>query len=589
MVKKFWQNFKTQPDVWFFYGFLLTFTLSIRKVLFFYPINNQFNEYSGIYLYLSDIFLMLALLTWGYSILYNNKYRLSNITTRLRIHFKTVPCGTILLLPLFLVIWSGISLLWAENKLLAVFRSLKLAELYLLYLYVIHNVPRLPRRMFHVEHFYRGGTLLRNIFRIIIGLGIFQSVIAIWQFLIQHSVGLTWLRESLVNSDILGVAKIILDDHKIVRAYGLFPHPNILGGFLLISIILTWAYSKLFHPSRNEIVSRETISSYGASVEQGDAPHNVSRLPRQMFHMEHFDRGGTFTKHSDKAWLSHVKTSGILYIQILALIATFSKSAILALLIAAGYVIYTNVPRLPACRQVERHRLHRLKQLFHVEQFSRRMLLVVGIILMLLVISKPDINSLLFKSLNERLFYLNVSRGTIMTHPVVGVGAGQSVLEMNKFVPRPPRVDERSPRVEAGGTNVEFWQYQPVHNVFLLIWAELGIAGLGLFLWFLWELFHMEQKISQADIKCSTPAYRQVGGINDQCEVYEPIKPTNVPRGTLVTPQEGLKILKGAIVGLIFIMLFDHYLWDIQQGEIMLWLMAGLLAGIGNSSSIDKC
>jgi len=494
---KIWNNFKTQPDIWFFYGFLLTFTLSIRKVLMFYPIKGQFNEYAGIYLYLSDIFLILTLVAWGYTILCNNNNSLSNMATRFVFHVKNVPpqkeCSTwnilrgrrrtFLLLPLILVIWSFISLIWADNKIIALFRSIKVTEFYLLYLYIIYNVPR--------------GTFLKRVSQIVIAIGFIHAIIGIWQFIIQHSIGLFWLKESLISPNIDGVAKIIFHGEKFIRAYGLFPHSNILGGFLLVSIILTLAYDKLFH------------------VEQLDRNWN------------HIVPRGTIARI-------------ILAIQIIVLILTFSKSAIIGLCIAIAYALWRN------------------NKLFHVEQLGRKAFLAIGITLMILIIARPDTNSLLFKSLNERLFYLNVSRGTILSNPVLGAGSGQFVLEMDRNVPR--------------GTFLEAWQYQPVHNVFLLIWSELGFVGLFILIWLLWKMFHVEQNISKPDIECST-------WNNVSCSVYKSVPARNVPRGTFLFQQKALNILKGLILGLIFMMFFDHYLWDIQQGQIMLWMTLGLLAG----------
>ena len=76
-VLKIWTSFKLQPDKWFFFMFLLTSTLSIRKVLYFFPLNNSFNEYAGVYIYLSDILLIFTFLLY---ILNNNTYLLSSIT-----------------------------------------------------------------------------------------------------------------------------------------------------------------------------------------------------------------------------------------------------------------------------------------------------------------------------------------------------------------------------------------------------------------------------------------------------------------------------------------------------------------------------
>jgi len=502
--KKIITSFLSEIHIWFFYGFLLTFTLSIRKILKLYPLGGQFNEYSGIYLYISDIFLILTLVARGYTILCNNKQCLSNIASRFVARIKNVPHGTFLLIPFLLVVWSFISLIWADNKIIALFRSFKLTEFYFMYLYIIYNVPR--------------GTFLKRTFQLTIALGFFQAIIGIWQFIIQHSVGLFWLKESLISSNIDGVAKIVFHGDKFIRAYGLFPHPNILGGFLLVSIILTLAYDK-------------------------------------MFHVEHLER--SWKQIVPRGTMERL----ILAIQIIAMILTFSKSATIGIFIASTYFVWKSNTKM-----------------FHVEHFTRKLFLVVAIIITSLIILRPDTNSLLFKSLNERLFYLNVSRGTISNNSVVGVGSGQFVLDMDNNV---PRLSADS----ADGTLLEPWQYQPVHNVFLLIWSELGIIGLFLFTWFLCKLFHVEQNIPKPDINCSTrldsPSSARRAWNNDSCSVYRPIHTNNVPRGTFLIQQEILKIFKGALLGLIFIMLFDHYLWDIQQGQIILWLIVGLIVGIG--------
>ncbi|MCK4892131.1 MAG: hypothetical protein KAS78_05680, partial [Candidatus Pacebacteria bacterium] len=45
--------------------------------------------------------------------------------------------------------------------------------------------------------------------------------------------------ESVIGPQIPGVAKIAVDGEKIIRAYGTFPHPNILGGFLIFTTVIT--------------------------------------------------------------------------------------------------------------------------------------------------------------------------------------------------------------------------------------------------------------------------------------------------------------------------------------------------------------
>ena len=347
---------------------------------------------------------------------------------------------SIFIIPFILVIWSFISANWSENQLISLYRSFRFFELYLLFAYIsLRFVP------YCVGCFAKCSTLLRQdfggqawnnlekseeinvsrlpagasaqaggtfsvLFGIIVFTGIIQSAIGITQVVMQYSLGLSWLKESLIAPNIAGVAKILVNHHPFIRAYGLFPHPNILGGFLFFSIIITMLYKK--------IVPRGTIWNY-------------------------------------LIWLA-------LIIQITGIIFSFSKSAILALIVAVIYII---VPR-------GTFQVVNLKKLFHVEQF--RMFLVAGLVILGgLFFFRIEVYGLFAKSFQERKLYMFISERIIADSPILGVGTGQFIVTAEKLFP-----------------NLEVWQYQPVHNVFLLIWSEWGIVGLVLFILFLWKLFH---------------------------------------------------------------------------------------------------
>jgi hypothetical protein len=448
------------------------------------------------------------------------------------------------------------------------------------------------------------------LFNIIIFLGLFQAIIGIVQFYLQNSIGLFWLKESLISPNILGVAKVVLDGETYVRAYGLMPHPNVLGGFLLFSIIITLLYKKLFHVEHSE--TEENIHSI---VPRG------TLLAEKQDSMMDCSTPAPCNQNVPRGTIWYFRL--ILAIQILALILTFSKSALIGLIIA---LVYISVPRgtistspqppptgeaSSPCKEEGaecstwniwvNHLSIKYKELFHVEHLKSILLSILIILLFIFIVAKPNLDSLFFKSLEERILYLNVPRGTFESDPILGVGAGQSVISMQKFYPQ----------------TLEFWEFQPVHNVFLLILSELGLVGLGLFIWWLWKLFHVEHWRKNKNY--STPAQNK-----------------NVPRGTKFTsPQppptgeasspckeEGvdcstwnnfgqveqseelqkgtsennkyilhnnidelsriiiLRYFTAILLGLIFIMLFDHYLWDIQQGSFLLWLTAGFVAGI---------
>lgn len=469
----FLKKIKIELHTLFCYGFILTFPLTIRKVIWYFPLGGSFNEYSGLYLYLSDIFLILTLIFWIFPILRNKKNYLSSNKLWITIFIHNLSIS----IPFLLVFFSFISILWSENQAVAIFRSIKLLELYLLYIYIyFKNVPR--------------GTFLKKVLRIILIAGFIQSIIAIWQFIIQHSIGLRFLQESIISPVIPGVAKIILNDHIFIRAYGLMPHPNILGGFLLFSIVLTILYKKLFH------------------VEQFYEILNI-----------------------------------ILFIQGIALLLTFSKSAIIGLILA---IIYINVPRGTLTNS----------KLFHVEQFRRKFLISAIIIVSLFIIFKPNLNILFTKSLGERFFYLNVSRGTILDNPVFGVGMGEFVLNIPNYIKN----------------GFEVWQYQPVHNVFLLIWSELGIIGLGLFVAWIWKTIFDNKKMFHVE-HLKEDENKESIAMGDSNTILEHKNNTL----SIMTIEIYFKAI---LIGFLFIMLFDHYFWDIWQGQIIFWLVMGIIAGI---------
>jgi len=65
------------------------------------------------------------------------------------------------------------------------------------------------------------------------------SLLALGQFLTQHSLlGYWFLGEPSLNPSLGGVALGSWGGREVLRAYGTFPHPNVLGGVL--SVILVW-------------------------------------------------------------------------------------------------------------------------------------------------------------------------------------------------------------------------------------------------------------------------------------------------------------------------------------------------------------
>lgn len=76
---------------------------------------------------------------------------------------------------------------------------------------------------------------------------LFESCLAIAQFLTQHSVGgaLYLFGERKMAPDVPGAALAALNGELILRPYGTFSHPNVLAGFLIISGSIIGSISSL--------------------------------------------------------------------------------------------------------------------------------------------------------------------------------------------------------------------------------------------------------------------------------------------------------------------------------------------------------
>lgn len=67
-----------------------------------------------------------------------------------------------------------------------------------------------------------------------------QLFISIYQFVRGTSVGLNWLGESKIINGMLGSSYIDIKGDAYLRAYGTFPHPNLLAGWLLLLFVISW-------------------------------------------------------------------------------------------------------------------------------------------------------------------------------------------------------------------------------------------------------------------------------------------------------------------------------------------------------------
>lgn len=75
---------------------------------------------------------------------------------------------------------------------------------------------------------------------IIVASGMIQGILAIGQFLNQLVWGSKWLGMAGQDPQNLGVSVVDTGFRRWLRAYGSFPHPNILGGYLVLTLGFAW-------------------------------------------------------------------------------------------------------------------------------------------------------------------------------------------------------------------------------------------------------------------------------------------------------------------------------------------------------------
>ncbi len=347
--------------------FVFCFSFQIRTLIHSSPIyySGNFNPYTSFFLYLNDILIVISLIAFGLHQLINKKNNLESKSTKITI--------TLLVATLFISIQT---LIFSQSPLLSHLYTFRIIS-FLIFIYLTF------------QRIISAKTLI-NIFLASI---VTQSMIAIFQYTAQSSIGLSFFGESTISPTTPGVAKIALSDHNILRSYGTLTHPNILGGALVFGLILS------------------------------------------------------IKRFKSDTWFYSL----ILLIQTAALIMTFSRSAWLALIVAA-FVWYS----------LQENKI-RISFKWIALALSLTLFIIIGfnieeIIFQRLLSPSPE-------AYTERSLFYSISKNMFLDQPW-GVGIGQFTAAMQSYT----------------STALAPWQYQPVHNVFLLITNELGFIGIGIFL-----------------------------------------------------------------------------------------------------------
>lgn len=135
-------------------------------------------------------------------------------------------------------------------------------------------------------------------------------------------------------------------------------------------------------------------------------------------------------------------------------------------------------------------------------------------------------------SVSYRVEYARIGSEQLVEHWLTGVGIAGGVVEANQ-----------QGRYAAHGM-INGWERQPVHNVYLLIASEIGALGALAFCFFL--VIVVKRLVADKSLEAT--------------------------------------LALAGLMGLMTFALFDHFLWDIQAGRMMLWLVIALAL----STTIDE-
>ena len=408
-----------------FYIFVFLIPWQTRYIYSYLTLGGQEFEYGKLSFYLSELFLILFII---FSIIYFKKQNVSKEKPS-----KTTKIVFVFLLVTLITFWGTL------DKQFYFYGLLKLMEVIVLY--------------FLITKIKISSLKIKIVF--IISMFI-HAILGIYQFFSQSVLANKYLGIAEQISNQGGVSVLEGSFGRLLRVYGGFSHPNILGGFLAIAILF------LIGIYLNE--KKKTVLFY-------------------------------FT----------------LIILFSALVLTFSRSAFLALILSL-FILF-------------------IYSIFKKVEIKK----IISIILILILgssISFGLFNDFLktrmqaqerleLKSNTERTVLKDQAKELVNNNWFLGVGVSNYISAVHE------KVD----------SSLEVWEYQPVHNVYLLILVELGILGFLSYIYLL--LYSLYKAFSSNDLN---------------------------------------KVILGLIVlSIIIINFFDHYFWTYWSGLIITFLIIGLV------------
>jgi O-antigen ligase len=434
-------------------------------------------QYGTIGLYGTDILLLAALV-----------FHLSSRAQSRDLHMKwRIPrladsLGMTEGILILFLLWVGASVFWATDTVLAGYFFAKLL--------LGAGVFFLARSL--------DDTGVGMAVKVLLAAAVIQVLIGIGQFLYQTAPASTLLGMSAHEAWTAGTSVLKLEDGRFLRAYGSFPHPNVLGAFLSVILVIGIGYR----------VFQTRIKDAGCKMQC--CPSFI------LYHAP-------------------------LILILLTLILTFSRAAWLGAALGIAFLAI--------------HFFHQTKSKciiiprpWNYDTFFKTMF-VLGIatavfvfVLRDQVFPRFDVATIVGEgSVSERAASLEDARALIVANPIAGVGAGNFTKAVMESEPA------RS-----------VWSVQPAHDVFVLVWAELGVVGLVLLTLF---VFSIARQCVIPSVVEGSPCARE---------------DSSVRRLTRNDSQNQSVIFTVAFLAFAPSLLLDHFLWSSHFGTLFFFLLIGL-------------
>lgn len=330
-------------------------------------------DYLSIIIYLTDIVWVL----WTVK-----QLRITNYQLRIKklFTFRNI----------VLMLMIGVNIIFAQNKVVAIYRWLRIGQWWLTWRLVSKNKKK----------------IIKYLFWIIPGWIILESFLGLAQVINAGSLNgiWWWLGERRFDLGGIGIAQMRWLDEGMIRAYGTFSHPNSMAGFLLLA---WWWWRK--KDTRNE------------------------KLETRIWY-----------------WI-------------------VNWSAVLGIILAGSRTIWVVTIVLLIAEQLRITR-HGGQANYELRKKKKEILgkFLLGVGIVMLMLGVININYRISDFLGgwdsegwQKREWLGLSSlKMIRSNPLFGVGAGNFLVRLMEY-----RVGN-------------FYWLQPVHNIFLLAWSEIGIIGL---------------------------------------------------------------------------------------------------------------